>query len=121
MKEFFILHTAKIVPKIINKVVRSVLAKPNAQLELQTDRIEQALKDKHKDKIITQKMIAHEVKKRAATLMKYVNTIIEKFEAESDFFPTELTDFVKILKFNLSPNAGFFYQLVGGLFVILLF
>merc|ERR1712137_1247290 len=101
IKEFFTIHTSNFVKKIVLKVVRSVLAKPELDLELMPEKVTQQLQNEKPGKKITETMVNNVIKKRTEILMKLVNTVIQKFHQASEAFPPELCDFVKILKFNL--------------------
>lgn len=118
IKSFFSIHTSKVVRKITAKVVNSVLAKSDLDLELQRDKVISSLQEQNKDKTITDKMVDEIIHKRANILMKFVNVILDKFKGIVSFIPQELRDFVKILKYNLASKPKYFYQLVGGWFFL---
>jgi len=119
IKEFFVIHSAGLVKKIVSKVVRSVLAKPDLKLELDPEKVLVQLEEEKPNTTITQSMVDKVISKRAATLMKYVNVVLSKFSSVSGKFPPELKDFVKILKYHLrEKSSSYFYQLVGGWFFL---
>ena len=113
VREFFSIHMNPLIKKIISKVVRSVLAKPDLDLELRREKIEEQLRGSGKE--VTEELINQTIKTRCRLVMKFVNNIIEKFELTISQMSEELKDFVKILRFNICQiSPAFFYQLVGG-------
>ena len=116
IREFFSIHAAPLVKKIVSKVISSVLAKPNLELELRREKVEEYLKEHYPEKSINEELINQTIKTRSRLLMKFVNNIIEKFEQAVSSMSQELKDFVRILRFNICQiSPSFFYQLVGGM------
>ena len=104
------------VKEIVSKVVKSIISKPELDLEIERDKIAISLQDQGRQP--SNEEIDKEQSKRAKILVRYVTTITKKFYEKTNQFPSELCDFVKIMKFNFQSNPSIFYQLIGGWFFL---
>ena len=115
IKEFFTLNGTHS-KRIVSKVVRSVVSKPELDLEIEREKIIFSLQEKGTS--ITEDIIDKIITKRVNILLKYVKSITTKFYEKCNEFSPAIQDFVKIMKFHLAEEPTYFYQLIGGWFFL---